>query len=140
MACGSSPKIIELKHKLSAINFPELTFSIRSSKLKFDSVEGAFKQISNDDLFYKKPNENLLIANEEEKIASEIEAKKKKILYIKERIDDINKKIDTMNKVLLVDLNEKEYLTELKNKCGNLKYKDLENENAEEPDDGIKEA
>ena len=87
MACGSAPKIIELKHKLSAVNFPELTFSIKSSKLKFDNVEGAFKQISNDDPFYKKPNENLLLANEEEKLASEIEAKKKNILYIKQYFD-----------------------------------------------------
>jgi hypothetical protein len=140
MACGDVPKIIELKHKLSAVNFPELIFSIKSSKLKFDCVEGAFKQISNDDPFYKKPNENFLLATEEEKLACDIEAKKKKILYIKERIEEINKKIETMNKVLLVDLNERDYLNELNTICGNLKYKDLEDEDLNEQHDGIEEA
>lgn len=123
MACGSVPKTIELKQKLSAINFPELIFSIKSSKLKFDCNDGAFKQISNDDPSYKKPNENLQLATEEEKLSSEIDAKKKKLQYIKEKLEEVNKKIEIMNKVLVVDLNERDYLNELKTQCGNTKYK-----------------
>jgi len=132
MACGSVPKTIELKQKLSSVNFPELIFSIKSSKLKFDCNEGAFKQISNDDPTYKKPNENLQLATEEEKLGSDIENKKKSIIYIKQKLDEVKKKIEIMNKVLLVDLNEREYLNQLKTQCGNLKYRDLDHRNEDE--------
>ena len=125
MASQNISKQNEFKHKLSSVNFPELIFAIKSSRLKFDSVEGSFKQISNEDPFYKKPNESIQLASEEEKLEEDIENKKKKKLQINEKLKEINKKFEIMHKVLQVDLNEKDYLVDLKSQCGNMKYKDL---------------
>ena len=40
-----------------------------------------------------------------------------------------------MNKVLEVDLNEREYLNDLKTQCGNFKYRDLDVRNEDEIED-----
>ena len=117
MLCGSN-KTPTLKQPLSTVNFPELIFSIKNSKLKFDNIEGVFKQIANDDPNYRSNNnEEIKIKEEEEFLKKEIAIKLEKIKYIKEKLFEMEKKQETMNKILNVDINEREYIHDLKNKC-----------------------
>jgi hypothetical protein len=130
MLCGSNTKYPTLKQSLTSVNFPELIFSIKSSKLKFDNIEGVFKQVANDDPLYRKSTTEIdKVVIEEEKIKKEINVKKEKFKYVKSKIEEIDKKIETMMKILCVDINERDYVNDLKNKCGDLKYGDLKNSN-----------
>ena len=116
-SCGSN-KSPSLKVSLSATNFPELIFSIKNSKLKFDNIEGLFKQISNEDPNYRRNNsEESKVHEEEESIKKDVALKKEKIKYIKEKLSEIDKKHETMVKILNVDINEREYIHDLKTKC-----------------------
>jgi hypothetical protein len=116
-SCGSA-KSPTLKQPLSSVNFPELVFSIKNSKLKFDNIEGVFKQIANDDPNYRRNNNEELKINEEEiAVKKEIAIKKEKIKYIKEKLAEMDKKQEMMVKILNVDLNERDYINEMKSKC-----------------------
>ena len=115
-SCGSN-KVSTLKQPLSSINFPELIFSIKNSKLKFDNIEGVFKQISNDDPQYRKSNEEFRIKEDQENIKKEIALKKEKIKYLKDKIAEIEKKHEVMEKILSVDINERDYIHDIKSKC-----------------------
>ncbi len=116
MLCGSN-KAPTLKQPLSATNYPELIFSIKNSKLKFDSNEGVFKQISNDDPNYRKGgNEDNRLYEEEEILKKEICIKKDKLKYLKDKIIEIENKNEMMEKILSIDISEKNYITDLKNK------------------------
>lgn len=114
----SSTKIPTLKQPLSSTNFPELTFTIKSSKLKFDNIEGVFKQISNDDPTYRRNNpEQDKFTDEEQNLKKEISIKKEKIKYIKDKIAELDKKQELMKKVLNVDINERDFIMDVKTKC-----------------------
>jgi C4-type Zn-finger protein len=117
MFCGSN-KAPTLKQPLSTVNFPELVFSIKNSKLKFDNIEGVFKQIANEDPNYRRNNsEESKVRDEEEALKKEIAHKKEKIKYIKDKLLEMDKKQEMMVKILNVDINEREYIHDLKNKC-----------------------
>jgi hypothetical protein len=114
--CGSE-KIQTLKQPLSTQNFPELIFSVKNSKLKFDNNDGVFKQISNEDPHYRKNfGDYDKLLDEEENIKKEIQLKKDKIKYINDKIAEIEKKQEVMMKVLNVDVNERDYIFDLKAK------------------------
>lgn len=120
MSCFSSNKIPPLKQDLSKTNFDEILLHIRGSTLKFDNINGVFVQIASSNPNPKLINETERVSEEEEKLKEEIQMKTEKIKYIKNKLADIDKKQEMMMKILNVDLNEKEYVNELKAKCGHL--------------------
>lgn len=113
--CGSAKEPKFDKESLSKTNFPELILTIKNSKLKFDNIEGVFKQISNDDPTYRRNNlEDNKLIQEQEFLNKEINLKKDKISYIKDKINEIDQKIKSMTKILNVDVEEKRYVDSIK--------------------------
>jgi hypothetical protein len=113
--CGSAKEPKFEKESLSKTNFPELILTIKNSKLKFDNIEGVFKQISNEDPTFRKNNsEDNRVIQEQDRISKEIALKKDKIAYIKDKITEIDQKIKSMTKILNVDIQEKEFVDSIK--------------------------
>jgi hypothetical protein len=121
-SCGSNKKNVK-EISLANKRFEDLIFNVKSSKLKFDPIEGAFKQISNEDPNYrlKGNNEEMDKLNKEELfLKKEVSAKQERIKELNEKMIEINKKIEKMNQMLNVDLNEREYIYETKKKFESL--------------------
>lgn len=105
---------------LSQHKFDELIFQIKNSKLKFDSVEGIFKQIENADPGFRRGNgtDDRLI-EDEAAVRKEIAYKMDKLAKLRVKMAEIDKKHEMMSKILNVDINERDYINEIKSKCGN---------------------
>jgi hypothetical protein len=113
--CGSTKEPKFDRESLSKTNFPELILTIKNSKLKFDNIEGIFKQISNDDPTFRKNNsEDNKVLQEQDSISKEIALKKDKIAYIKDKIIEIDQKLKSMTKILNIDVEEKEFVDSIK--------------------------
>lgn len=109
-----STKNITLKQPLSQTNFDEIIFAIKSSKLKFDPIDGVFKQIANEDPYYRKSGEGERLFDEETNIKRDITAKQEKIKNLKSKIEEIEQKHEMMMKILSVDINERAYVNDIK--------------------------
>lgn len=117
-SCGT-PKIKVREINLSKRNFDDIIFNVRSSKLKFDSSDGSFKQIQNHDPNYRmKGNQDELdlLNSEENALKKEILGKEERIKMFKEKIEQANKKLEMMTKILSIDINERDYIIEMKSK------------------------
>jgi len=126
MACCStknSGKNYLKESPLSKTIFDEIKFTVKNSQLSFDALEGVFKQISNNDPTYRRSayeNEKLI---EQETLKKEIDIKQQKIKYLKEKMLEVDQKIEKMNKILNVDINERDYVNEMKQKYLGLEEK-----------------
>jgi hypothetical protein len=118
MACTSGSKNIK-QINLSQHKFDELSFNIKNSKLKFDNIEGVFKQIQNDDPGFRRgPGTDDRLLDEEAALRKEIQIKMDKLAKLKVKLAEMDKKHEMMSKILNVDINERDYINEIKSKCG----------------------
>lgn len=114
--CGSSKNTSLKRQDLSKENFPAVSLKIQTSTLRFDANEGKFRQVSNADPFYRSISEADRLMNEEARLSKELVGKREKLAHLQSKLADIAKQQEKMRKVLNVDINEKEYLSEVKAK------------------------
>jgi hypothetical protein len=114
MSCFSSTKIPKKEEDLSKTKFDELCLQIGHSKLKFYADEGIFRQIENNETVYKKNNEMNQLVNEEADLKGEIDQKRKHLEKLKLKLEDIDKNLESMTNILNIDINERQFIYNVK--------------------------
>jgi hypothetical protein len=111
--CGSAQK--KQPVDLTKQNFEEIRFTVKGSTYKFDTIDGLFRTLENNQ--NKGPKTEKFVGEEQANLERDIKLKQARLANLKSKLVDLEKKQVQMMEVLNIDINEKEHILNLKARC-----------------------
>jgi hypothetical protein len=113
MWCGSAKKKQPID--LTKQNFEEIRFTVKGTTYKFDTIDGLFRTLDNNQ--NKGPKTEKFAGDEQAVLERDLKQKQARLANLKTKLVELDQKQKQMMEVLNIDINEREHILNLKARC-----------------------